>query len=98
MSMNKEKCFEEQNGCAAAVSDHLENVSVWKWTRCVCARLAHASERPEKSTIQNKCGRTFLFWIRDEFCTQHLRCWDQNTSQIQILRHFEKKKGRGVNF
>ena len=28
------------------------------------------------------------------FWPQHPRCWDQNTSQIQILRHFEKKGAR----
>ena len=31
------------------------------------------------------------------FWPQHPRCWDQNTSQIQILRHFEKR-GRDCNF
>ena len=30
------------------------------------------------------------------FWPQHPRCWDQNTSQIQILRHFEKR-GRDCN-
>ena len=31
------------------------------------------------------------------FWPQHLRCWDQNTSRIQILRHFEKR-GRELQF
>ena len=34
-----------------------------------------------------------LFWLRDVFWPQHPRCWDQNTSQIQISRQFEKKRG-----
>ena len=49
-----------------------------------------------------KCGLNFLltlFWIWGGRVlvgavgtveTQHLRCWEQNASPIQILRHFEK--------
>ena len=31
------------------------------------------------------------FETRFGWDARHLRCWEQNTSQIQILRHFEKK-------
>ena len=32
----------------------------------------------------------FFFWIRDVFCSQHPRCWEQNTSQIQICAVLKK--------
>ena len=46
----------------------------------------------------NTMWRNSLFWIRDVFWPQHPRCWDQNTSQIQILRHFRKKRGAMLSF
>ena len=50
-------------------------------------------------TSNTMCRKLFYsgFETGDVFWPQHPRCWDQNTSQIQILRHFEKK-GREIRF
>ena len=61
-------------------------------------RYWHGESMCRSSTDATACTysmwrKLFLFWIRDVFWPQHPRCWDQNTSRIQILRHFEKKRG-----
>ena len=35
-----------------------------------------------------QCGLTSFYCIRDVFYPQHQRCWNHNTSRIQILAPF----------
>ena len=59
---------------------------------CLARQIAAAVQSP-RAACKSNVAQTSLFWIRDVFWPQYPRCWDQNTSQIQILRHFEKNRG-----
>ena len=54
------------------------------------------------ASLQTQCGVSFLFLDSRRVLAPTpkvlVRCWDQNTSQIQILRHFRKKRGAMLSF
>ena len=58
---------------------------------CICKHhVNHVIQQSNAYKI--KCGvNSFILGSRRVLAPQHQRCWDQNTSQIQILRHFEKR-------